>query len=99
MKKVIALALAMAMALSMTAMAATIGDLTFSPAGTDCGDPVGSDGQMYPGNEYHFVLISLLVPTITLIIRIRIPLMRSLLILISGESLPIGMRVLRWSAL
>ena len=55
MKKVIALALAMAMALSMTAMAANALDvLTPSAANTSCGDGVGNDDQLLPGNEYHY---------------------------------------------
>ena len=54
MKKVIALALAMAMALSMTSMAATLNaGISVAPAG-GCSDPAGENGQMLPGNEYHF---------------------------------------------
>ena len=55
MKKVIALALAMVMALSMTAMAAPI-LAPVSPAQDDCGDGVGEDNQLLPGNEYHYAL-------------------------------------------
>lgn len=52
MKKVIALALAMAMALSMTSMAAS---LELVPAGHGA-EPYGEDGQMLPGEEYHFAI-------------------------------------------
>ena len=55
MKKVIALALAMVMALSMTAMAAPI-LAPVNPAQDDCGDGVGEDNQLLPGNEYHYAL-------------------------------------------
>ena len=53
MKKMRILALAMAMALSMTSMAAAL-SITASPAGNSCGDSLGEDSQLLPGNEYHY---------------------------------------------
>ena len=56
MKKVIALALALSMAASMGVMAADLNaGLIVSPS-TGCGDEPGVDGQMLPGNEYHFAI-------------------------------------------
>ena len=53
--RVIALALAMAMAASMTAMAAPALDaLDPKDPDTTCGDVAGSDGNLLPGNEYHY---------------------------------------------
>ncbi len=57
MKKVLPIVLATSLILSMSAMPTMAADMTLElVVDTGCGDELGWDDQMLPGNEYHFDL-------------------------------------------